>query len=120
MTSFLFLSGRDFNQVLISTRTDVFLLLHLLLLESFCGCSEIPTISLGQFLLDLIPESILEVVFTGAWVDEIFLFLETRFGRMKWNMLPWVVNLLSKSSLRFILSWTNICQLVLGVFKPLT
>ena len=120
MTSFLFLSGRDFNQVLISTGANVFFLLNFLLLESLCGCSEIPTISLGQFILDLVPESVLEVVFAGAWVDEVFLFLETRFGRVKWNMLPWVVNLLSKSSLRFILSGANICQLVLGVFKPLT
>ena len=99
MASFLFLSCSDSDIVLISSRTDIFLFLNFLHLEPFGGCSEISTISLGQFLLDLVPEGVLEVVLTGAWVDEIFLFLETRFRGVEWNMFSWIVNLLFKSCL---------------------
>ena len=120
MASFLFLPGSDFDQVLVSTRPDIFLLLDLLLLEPLGGGPEVPTVSLRQFLLDLIPERVLEVVLARPWIDQVLLLMETRFGRVEWNMLPWVIDLLSKGRLRFILSRTNICQLVVYIFKPLT
>ena len=77
---FVFLTSRDFDDVLVGSRAHVFVLLDLLLLESLGGGTEVATVALGKLLLDFVPEGVLGVVLTGSRVDETLFLFETFFG----------------------------------------
>ena len=78
--SLLLLTSCDFYHVLISSGTNILLVLSLLDSKPLGGGSKISTIALGQLLLDLIPEGVLQVILTWTWSQDIRSFVATESG----------------------------------------
>ena len=119
MAPFRLLPSLYTYQVLIRPWPDVLLLLDFLLFEPLGGCTEVSSVPFGKLLLNLVPEGVLQVVFSRARVNHVFLLAETGFRWVKWNMLSWIIHLFLKVRLWLVLPGSDVRQCVLHAFKPL-
>lgn len=104
---FDFLASSYFCIVFVRTWTNFFYF-NFLTFESFGRCTKVSSVSFSKFLLNLIPKSILWIIFTWTWVIHHFLMLKTHFWSMKWNMFSWIINSFIKVGSRLIFTRTDI------------